>query len=216
VIRTILLLTRVHGTEPAWAAASADRALLARVLSESRVQRSPARPATAEYLQAWSEAVRLWLERFFGRHPGMWEGMTWGLQIAAWFLVGVAIVLLVLALVRLLRRRSRAAQAPTPAAAVATGASPGRPDRAGWRGEVERRLDAGDIDGALEALWWWFASSLVREVDPSWTSQELLRAARRSDLAFAAAALDRALYGARRPEADDVSGLLVRLESALA
>jgi hypothetical protein len=183
------------------------------VLSETGVERTPARPATAEYLQAWSDVLRRWLERFLGRHPGLWESVTWGLTVTAWLLVGAAVVLLVLALARLLRRRRRAQERP--AEEIAPSVPSARPNRDGWRRELERRLAAGDLDGALEALWWWFASSLVREIDPSWTSQQLLLAARRPDLGFAAVELDRALYGPRRPRADDVSALRARLESSL-
>jgi len=210
VTLSVLLLP---GGSTAWPWASADRALLERVLAETGVERTPARPATAEYLQVWSEAVRLWLERFLGRHPGLWESVTWGLTVTAWLLVGAAVVLLVLALVRLARRRRRAqekrAEAITPSVL-----SP-RPDREEWRRKLERCLAAGDLDGALEALWWWFASSLVAEIDPSWTSQQLLLEARRPDLGFAAVELDRALYGPRRPGADDVSALRARLEGSL-
>jgi hypothetical protein len=211
VTPVVLLLP---GGSTVWPSASADRALLERVLAETGVERAPARPATVEYLQVWSEAVRLWLERFLGRHPGLWENVTWGLTVTAWLLVGAAVALLVFAIVRLARRRRRA-QEKTVVAIAPSVLSP-RPDREEWRRELERRLAAGDLDGALEALWWWFAASLVREIDPSWTSQQLLLEARRPDLGFAAVELDRALYGPRRPRADDVSALVTRLEASLA
>ncbi len=211
----IAALGPLPAAPPAWTWASADRALLSRVLSESRVERVPARPAIAEYVQAWTDALWRALERFLARHQGLWESVTWGLKIAAWLLVATAVVLLLLAILRVLRRRSRPAASASaqggrePVSARASG------DRGFWRQELERRLACGDVDGALEALWWWFASSIVREVDPSWTSRELLGAARRSDLTFAAVELDRALYAPRRPRPDDVSGLLARLERAL-
>ena len=201
------------GPPSAWVDAAADRALLARILSESRVERVPARPAMAEYFQAWAEAVARWVDRFLGRHPGLREGVVLGLWIAAFLILATALALLVLLALRLLRRRTRteaAAQESLPAAPAAP-----RPDRAGWRRELERRLSAGDVEGALEALWWWFASSLVSEPDASWTSQQLLREARRTDLGFAAVELDRALYGASRPAAEDVAVLQARLEGAL-
>jgi ABC-type amino acid transport system permease subunit len=179
------------------------------------VERVASRPRAAEYLEALSEAFRRWLLRFIARHGDLWEGVSWSLRILAWVLVGAAILLLVLAIVRLARRRKRVA-APV-AAAVPGGSSTPLPlDAAGWRLRVERRLAAGQIEGALEALWWWFATSIAREVDPSWTSRELLLAARRSDLATAAIELDRAIYGSHRPAAPEVSGLASRLEESIA
>lgn len=84
-----------------------------------------------------------------------------------------------------------------------------------WDAELERALDRGDMLAALEALWWWLANRLVAErADPSWTSRELVTAARRTDLLPLVRTFDRLSYGAANPGADDVRSLWRRLREA--
>jgi hypothetical protein len=104
-----------------------------------------------------------------------------------------------------------------PAASAIPSAQPlAEHDREGWRREIDRRLAAGDLEGTLEALWWWFARSVSRDrVDPSWTSHELLARCARPDLTPLARVLDRLLYGQQRPRPDDVRRFVGRIEAAL-
>ncbi len=144
-----------------------------------------------------------------------------GQQLAAWVVLALLVVALVLLLLRwTLRKRLRRVRT---APAVARAAEPQHDaqlssrDREGWRAEIERRLRAGQVEPALEAVWWWLARSLLAQtVDPAWTSRELLVAAGRHELSPLAATLDRMTYGSTRPSVPDVYGLLRRLEAALA
>jgi hypothetical protein len=98
-----------------------------------------------------------------------------------------------------------------------TSAPPPERGRADWRQELDRRLASGDVAGALEALWWWFAREVASEhVDASWTSHELLARCGRRELAPLATALDRLLYGAERPDVSDLLRFRGRIEEALA
>ena len=100
--------------------------------------------------------------------------------------------------------------APSPAPPAFSGA-------AEWRRELDRRLDAGDVAGALQALWWFLARSVASgEVLPSWTSGELLARARRPELRPLAVQLDRFRYGPLDPAPSDVRELTARFEQALA
>jgi hypothetical protein len=90
-------------------------------------------------------------------------------------------------------------------------------DRRAWKAEIEARLASGDVAGALEAFWWWLASSLSLEsaVDASWTTRELLAKARRRELLGLGARLDVLMYGPRIPSSDDVIACLARFEENL-
>jgi hypothetical protein len=103
-------------------------------------------------------------------------------------------------------------------AAVAGGLAPAAPrDAAAWRAELERRLAAGRIPEALEALWWWLARSLAGgEAEADWTSRDLVARSRREDLRGLVRRLDAFTYGPRQPGVEDLRGLLGRLEEALA
>ncbi|MCP4657846.1 MAG: hypothetical protein GY856_20760, partial [bacterium] len=74
-----------------------------------------------------------------------------------------------------------------------------------WEAELGRHLAGGDVTAALEALWWWLACGLLpRDVDPSWTTRELISHAGRWDLAAWVRRLDRMIYGAEPPAVDEV------------
>jgi hypothetical protein len=120
----------------------------------------------------------------------------------------VAAALVAVALARAARGRRRRAAPAAPGAEVA--APPPGPPRgvAGWRAELERRLAAGDVAGALEALWWWLARALAGEgADESWTGRELVARSRRRDLLPLVARLDAMAYGPERPEPEAVRRL---------
>ena len=195
----------------------ADAALLGRVLVESRVDRTPAGPRWVSYLEAWSQALTKWLNGVLGRNSGMVGGVVRGVELAALILAGVALVLLAYWLVRWIARRSVSETEALPPArerAIETVPSVTAQE---WRATLEQKLSSGDASGALPALWWWFARSVAgSRVDESWTSRELLAASRRHDLREEVMNLDRMLYGARRPNVDQVRDLFGQLDKAVA
>jgi hypothetical protein len=196
----------------------ADAAVLERVLRESGVDQTPPGPTWVGYAQALAEAFARWLERVFP-HESFFRHLP---EAVGFALIASAIALVVGVLAVAVRAGLRAR---TQRLASRTGAGPRtvaapipRPerDRAEWRDELERRLAQGDVAGALEALWWWFARTVsASKVDPAWTSRELIAQAGRLELAPLAFALDRLLYGAERPHAETIRTFLRQGEEAL-
>jgi hypothetical protein len=143
--------------------------------------------------------------------------------VLRWIVAGLAALvaaLLLWLLVARLRRWTREEEGEAPVTAAAAPAAP--LDAAGWRAELERRLAAGRIPEALEALWWWLARSLAGpRAEPDWTSRDLVARSRRDDsqgdqLRDLVRRLDAFAYGPRPPAPDDLRALLGRLEEALA
>jgi len=195
---------------------SADQALLQRVLDEQAVARALPEPSWLEYfwhvlLTAVEAVVQPVLARLGGLPVG---GVARALAIAA---LAVVILLAVGLAVRFLRRRRAAAADPAGASAAPTPeADEAARPAASWRDVLEARLAAGDVAGAVEALWWWLAITVSREpVDASWTTRELLARAGRSDLRALGTGLDRLTYAAARPRPDDVRAFVDRLQAAL-
>ena len=197
-------------------AGRADPVLVRRVLEETGVDQTVATPGWSGYAEAVTEAAFGWLRARVPAAEAL-SSLARGLAPAVALAAGIAALGLLYLLVRSVLRRRRS-RAPVPAAA-----KPGpaivpavQRGRAGWRKEMDRRLAEGDVAGALEALWWWFAHSLCpAAVDRSWTSQELLTRCGRPDLAPPARTLDRLIYGSDRPDADEVRRFLGRLETLL-
>ncbi|MBW8873425.1 MAG: hypothetical protein JF614_00535 [Acidobacteria bacterium] len=192
----------------------ADRALLARVLASSGVERTPA-PPESSYL---GELVRAAVDALMGavtRGARMLHLSRQALIMAALVAAAVALFLVARALLPRLRRGRRPGTSEALAGVAAT--APGRElDAAGWRAELERRLAAGRTAEALEAAWWWLARSLAgSRAEPDWTSRDLMTQAGRPDLAGLVRRLDAFIYGPRRPALEDVRGLVARLEEAL-
>jgi len=197
--------------------APADLALLRRVLEETGVDQTVPSPSWSAYFERLIEAAGRWLVSHFPRLQGL-ASLPRRLGPAAAFLgiVFVVAVLFWVARMVVLRRRQAGATAPPAKPPLPPASRVPERDRPAWRHEIERRLAAGDIEGALEALWWWFARSVCPgRVDPAWTSHELLASSGRADLAPVAGALDRLLYGFARPDADELRRFLGRLEAAL-
>jgi hypothetical protein len=204
-------------------AATADRAVLERVLRASAVQRRPA-PPDASYLRDLWASFYVGMAELYDRASG-WLGMP------RWLLAG-ATALLVAAAAALLARawwprwRRRRGKPPDTAAAAGAGVDAGgeeRPDgnahwdAAAWRLELERRLALREPREALRATWWWLARSLAgTRAEPTWTGRELLRRCRREDLGPLVRQLDGLTYGPRPPAAEEVRRLAARLEAALA
>jgi hypothetical protein len=193
----------------------ADLELVRRILEETGVEQTPPAPGWSAYLETLAVAVAEWLVRHFPSLQGL-ESLPRRLGPAA-AVVGVALVAAVLFMIArtVLRRRQIAARA-RPAAPPPSAPRIAERGRREWRHELERRLAAGDVEDALEALWWWFARSVsAGRVDPSWTSRELLASSDRAELTPEAGALDRLLYGFERPDADELRRFVIRLEAAL-
>jgi len=193
----------------------ADLDLVQRILKETGVDQTPPSPNWSGYLEAVAEAFAAWLRK---RVPGLdflsSLPVSLGPAVALAGVIFVVAVLVVVMRTAVLRRR-RAPARPTRPAATGAPRTPDR-DRGAWREEIDRRLARGDIEGALEALWWWFARSVsAGRVDPSWTSRELLASCGRSDLTPTAGVLDRLLYGLERPRPEDLRRFVGRLEAAL-
>ena len=85
-----------------------------------------------------------------------------------------------------------------------------------WASRLSRALERGEIAEALEALWWWLAIHVAPgSADPTWTSRELLRQARRNDLRALADRLDRQIYGPGDPAPEQVRALFRELREVL-
>lgn len=199
-----------------------DRLLLERVLRDTGVERVPAHPSLTDYMLVLTRALVERLQRATEPLAGLLGPHASSVLLATkLFLAAVLGLLLFVAIRWILSRRI----APRPAKAVASAApdidGSGREDLArgleAWASELESHLQAGDVGGALRALWWWLARSLCGpDADPSWTSRELLDRARRPDLRPFAAAFDRLAYGRDAPRVPDVRDLVRRLRSTLA
>lgn len=197
---------------------AADGAMVRQILRETGVATNPAGPSLASYLGAWIEALMRWIARFFADMPGITGGVLNAAVGIAIVTVALALTLVALAVVR--RARNRGPRKPSELRRGETeipGATPPR-DRLAWRAEIEARLFRGDTAGALEAFWWWLASSLPLEsaADASWTTRELLVKARRRELLGLAGSLDVLMYGPRTPGPEDVTACLARFEEKLA
>ena len=195
----------------------ADRAVLARVLASSGVERSPVPPASSYLGELFAALRRAVVEAIVA-------GARW-LRVPSSVLWGIVAVLAALAALLILRAVAArvVARVRRPAADPSPGTTAGRPapavprDAAGWRAELERRLTEGRTREALEALWWWLARSLAGgEAEPDWTGRDLVARSHRQDLRDLVRRLDAFTYGPRPPRVDDLRGLLDRLEEALA
>jgi hypothetical protein len=197
--------------------ATADLDLVQRILRETGVDQSVPTAGLAGYAQALAEAAMDWLKGHAPHVGDLFAGLA-GLAPMATLTAGglVLLALLVVAAKALLARRRRISGAPALPAPFVPARFESNRGRVAWQLELERCLAAGDVTGGLEALWWWFASSVATvRVDPSWTSLELLVRCQRTDLTPFARSLDRLLYGGVRPGIDDLRRFTERLGSVL-
>lgn len=201
--------------------AAADRELLDRVATETRVVTGRRDLGVVGRSGAWARRVlrRLarwisrWLVRSISGFEGAGRGVVWLALALAAAAVGVGLVAL---LRRPRRRRPRRGEPAAVPAAPDGDPVPPAVDAAGWRAEVERRLAAGSVAGALEAVWWWLARAVAgEEADPSWTGRELVRRARRPELHPPVARLDAMTYGPERPAPAAVRELAAALDRQL-
>jgi hypothetical protein len=197
--------------------AEADAAVLAAVIRDSGADTEVPGPGGMEYVAVVVSAAVEWMwdrAQPLGSLFGLGRGTA---VVVASAFVGVVLVGAVWIGVRVFVGRRRHRLAADPATAGSGPPPPAFADAAEWLRELDRRLEAGDVAGALEALWWFVARSVASgEVRPSWTSGELLARARRHDLRPLAVQLDRFRYGPRGPASSDVRELAARLGRALA
>ncbi|HEY0511725.1 MAG TPA: hypothetical protein VGH73_07470 [Thermoanaerobaculia bacterium] len=195
---------------------AADRGVLARVLAASGVERAPA-PPESSYLGELGRAVRRTIVEALLAGAKRLHVAPWAL----WALVAVLAVVVALLILRAIfsrvRGRRRGTTGPESSAVAPEPASGRARDAAAWRSELERRLAAGRIPEALEALWWWLARSLAGgDAEADWTSRDLVARSHGRDLRDLVRRLDAFTYGPRQPGVEELRGLLGRLEEALA
>ncbi|HKD18458.1 MAG TPA: hypothetical protein VKG23_11375 [Thermoanaerobaculia bacterium] len=198
----------------------ADPGVLREVLAQARVVQTPAGPRLGSYFAALAAALVRWIARAFHTRPELSESIALAVSVTALALLAAALSVLAIWLWRrLAARRSAPAAAESPSEwQTAPDPASARGDRSRWRSRIDELLSAGDVAGALEAVWWWFASSLDLDgaIDGSWTTRELLRRAGRPELSPSASTLDLLMYGRRVPSPADVVSCVGRLEKILA
>ncbi len=200
---------------PAAAPGNAHRELLARLARETGAVTTPPAPSFQEYVgTVIRHAAEALLHRL--RPSGMtldaaFELLSTVAEVLAWVLIGAAVALLVRRLVLAWLQRRPAASEDGDAGLETT--SQPRLGMEAWRERFRAAMEAGDLDGAMQALWMWVGLRLAgAALDPAWTSSELLRHSGRQDLRPLFARLDTWRYGPRAPEA----GPLERLAAELA
>ncbi len=197
--------------------ATVDKDWLLELARTEGVEHEISSPGIGEYFRDLSFAVTRtisdWLSSWVPGVGSVLAPLAPQLLRALLFFAGLAILLLVLR--RWLSRRrspSRVAEAdpvaPEPVSDVASTEV--------WASRLSRALERGEIAGALEALWWWLATHIAPgAADPTWTSRELLRQARRDDLRALADRLDRQIYGPEEPAPEQVRALFRDLQEVL-
>ena len=196
----------------------AHRDLLADVIEQSGVTTVIPQPGTAAYfayaVSRLVDAIVGWLSPLGKYAGGIGSAFVW----VAGILIAVSMMVLLFALGRyLIRRRRRSPLDERADVAPESEQQRRERDRDEWRAELEGRLAHSDVNGALEATWWWLARSVLGEsVRSSWTSGELLFRARRPALREPLRTLERLMYGGVLPSVDEVRALARDLEETLA
>ena len=199
--------------------AAAHRELLARVLAETRVVTVRDEAGWSAWLierigRAWASLMDHLVRAFdavdVGNRPLLAIAAGIGLAVAA-----ALVWQLVAAVQRRRTRRPPAGDAGVAAVAASEGPTAGWGADA-WRTEIDRRLAAGRVREALEAVWWWLARALAGpRAAASWTGRELLAHSRRPDLAPLLGRLDAFAYGPAPPGSVAVRELTRGLEGRL-
>ena len=204
---TLGLVAQENATLPGELHGDSTKDELRRLLLEDQTAIEAPRPGPFTYMY---DAGRHVTELFFSWLSGHFTNIGgWVAQVVTY---GTRILLVVLsiALVVLTVRHLRRQQGSAMPKIVGSPEQP-RPERLGvehWRRELLARLEAQDGAGALKALWWWWACVLeARDVDPSWTTRELLQATGRRDLRPVGRHFDFLAYGTDRVSVAEVRGL---------
>jgi hypothetical protein len=200
-----------------WALERADPALVEQVLRDARVERRLAETGWSEYVLELALALRRAIADSLDSLLRLPPGARAGVKVAAITLAGLVVLLaLAWAMRAWLARRRPAAAGPGDVSTLPRAAAQERGPEA-WGAELAHRLGRGEAGAALEALWWWLATSITDgRVDPAWTSQELVLRCHRPQLLPHVRVLDRLTYGGRRAELEEVRHLASRLREALA
>lgn len=198
---------------------TADHELIERLARENDVVTVVPSRGVMAYLAHLSLRLMVRLMDLFrplGRYAQGLGGAVGRTVVAAALLTaGLLIFLGARSLLR--RRRSRAA--PSPASGALPGLEPLLPlwDNARWWQELQDRIERSDVEGSLEALWWWLARSVLgSRVEDSWTSGDLLSSVNRAGLREPVRRLERMMYGSRSPSVEEVLDLVRSLERQLA
>ncbi len=190
--------------------AKADRRLLERVLDEGGVDRAERRLGWRDYGVDLGRAFGRWLSDVLAQRAGALRGVGRFIGYALLGIAGLAVVGGIGVLVRLLWKRSP--RRPTRAHGGVAASWPGGERLASaeaWLARAEERIAAGDVPGALCAVWWWLALAVTSgEADPSWTTLEMLGRAGRLDLRKLGLAMDRMRFGPDGATAEDVRQLV--------
>lgn len=158
------------------------------------------------WLAGWIEgSVPAWLAS-----EALWLGVVYGIALLAVVIVGVLAV-------RILRGRTVPTAEDGPRIDVGpTGDEAAIPEARIWAERFRAARARGSWREALEALWWWGATSVAPPgLSPAWTTEQLLTASGRRDLVQPFRELDRLRYGRESLHADRVLGVEHRLREAL-
>lgn len=193
----------------------ADEAALERAFAENDVETRFSDGRGSDFLWYAFERLATRFSKVFEAGAFAVLGQLWIWVAAFAGLVCAALALVVVRLKGGWRRRHGAGEAAEQASTRLPIVGPA--SAALWRERAESRLEAGDLRGALEAIWWWLASLLAAgAVDPAWTGRELLRRVGRPELLPAVRQLDAFRYGRAAPEVDAVRRYFDQLRGALA
>jgi hypothetical protein len=197
---------------PTWA--DADAAALREALAAAGPSKLPD-AGWGDYLADLGTFLRDLIFETAGRAMPF-DGWLAAEQLALYGALALAIAAAAFVLVVALRQRARRRRIATPVEAAPAAAARAGGDAEWWAAEAARRLAAGQLRGALEALWWWAARRLDPPgLDPAWTTAELLRASGRPALREPLRRLERLQWGDGEPRRDDVEGVAGRLREAL-
>jgi hypothetical protein len=185
-----------------------------RILAETGVERSPA-PPQASYLAELSQAFWRSVAELIDRTA---QALHLGPEAGAWIVAGLAALALAAVgwvLIAWLRRRRQ--ESPEAEATMSVPALVSTTwDAAAWRAELERCLAEERIGEALRAAWWWLARSIAgSEVEPDWTSRDLVARTRRRELRDLLRRLDALTFGVDRPGLPDVRQLADQIRGTL-
>jgi hypothetical protein len=186
-----------------------------RILAETGVERVP-EPPEAGYLAELSQAFWRSVAELIANTA---EALHIGPEAGAWIvagLVALAVAVVVWLLLGWLRRRKPDVAQKAEAAEAGAARAAATWDAAAWRAELERCLAEERIGEALRAAWWWIARSIAGpEVEPDWTSRDLLRRTRQREVRDLLRRLDVLTFGADRPGLPDVRHLAEQIRGAL-
>lgn len=195
----------------------ADRRELEQVIAEGRTETDLPRPAMTLYVRDAALAASHWLAGLLDRYLPRFGALSDRLLGISSILLFVSLALLLgLILLRAGRRwRADRARPITPSPGKTYPPAPPPRSRGEWEAELRRRLDEGDLGAAMEALWWWLASSLLAgPAEASWTSRELIARAGRRDLEPQIRRFDRLAYGPEPASTDELLRLFHDLREA--